>query len=106
MSSDYVKLTSADGYSFTISREAAMVSGTLKTMLGSTFQESQTNSVNLQEITGVVLEKVCEYLCYNVKNRDNPAAPDFEVPPEMALELLMAADFLDGKYSSWIGISG
>lgn len=46
--------------------------------------------------SGVVLEKVAEYLCYNLKNQNRPGAvPDMDIPPELCLELLMAADFLD-----------
>lgn len=49
------------------------------------------------EVTsGVVLEKVCEYLYYNHKNQDSRDVPDLEIPPELCLELLMAADYLDG----------
>ena len=44
--------------------------------------------------SGVVLEKVCEYLYYNVKHKDEKDVPDMEIPPELCLELLMAADFL------------
>ncbi|PWN51432.1 hypothetical protein IE53DRAFT_386172 [Violaceomyces palustris] len=51
---------------------------------------------------GEVLEKVVEYLIYNTKysqTSNDADIPDFQnrIPPEIALELLMAADFLDGK---------
>lgn len=45
--------------------------------------------------SGLVLEKVAEYFYYNHKNRNREDAPDMEIPPELCLELLMAADFLD-----------
>ena len=48
--------------------------------------------------SGVVLEKVCEYLLYNLKNKDQKDVPDMEIPPELCLELLMAADYLNGEY--------
>jgi hypothetical protein len=41
------------------------------------------------------LEKCCEYWYYNYANRDNPNPEDYKFPVEMALELLIAADFLD-----------
>lgn len=44
--------------------------------------------------SGVVLEKLCEYLCYNLKHKDEKDVPDMEIPPELCLELLMAADYL------------
>lgn len=47
--------------------------------------------------SGVVLEKVCEYLYYNQKHKDAKDVPDMEIPPELCLELLMAADYLDGN---------
>jgi elongin-C len=37
---------------------------------------------------------VVEYLYYNAKYRDSVDVPEFSVPTEMALELLVAADFL------------
>lgn len=46
-----------------------------------------------------MLEKVVEYFYYNYKNRNQEDVPDMEMPPELCLELLMAADFLDSSYS-------
>lgn len=45
--------------------------------------------------SGVVLEKVCEYFLYNEKHKDQLNVPDMDIPPELCLELLMAADYLD-----------
>lgn len=56
-------------------------------MLANTFFFLVSNS-------GVVLEKVCEYLYYNLKHKDEKDVPDMEIPPELCLELLMAADYL------------
>ena len=42
-----------------------------------------------------LLEKVCEYLYFHEKYKDSPNPPEFSVPPEMALELLVVADYLD-----------
>jgi hypothetical protein len=38
---------------------------------------------------------VVEYFYYNEKTRDSVGVPDMEIPPELCLELLMAADYLD-----------
>lgn len=92
--SPYVKLISNDGFTFTISKQAASVSGTLKNMLSDTFEEGMTNTIKLHDIDGSVLEKVVEYLYYNQKYKDCVDVPEFSVPTEMALELLVAADFL------------
>lgn len=45
--------------------------------------------------SGVVLEKVCEYFLYNDRNKGQMNVPDMEIPSELCLELLMAADYLD-----------
>jgi transcription elongation factor B subunit 1 len=44
----------------------------------------------------VVLEKVCEYLYYNQKHAESKDVSDMDIPPELCLELLIAADYLDG----------
>jgi transcription elongation factor B subunit 1 len=43
----------------------------------------------------MVLEKVVEYFYYNEKHRDSTGVADMDVPPELCLELLLAADYLD-----------
>jgi len=55
------------------------------------------SSLSLTNNSGVILEKVCEYLYYNLKNKDSKDVPDMEIPPELCLELLMAADYLHGE---------
>jgi transcription elongation factor B subunit 1 len=47
--------------------------------------------------SGVVLEKVCEYLYYNQKHAESKDVPDMEIEPQLCLELLIAADYLDGE---------
>lgn len=42
-----------------------------------------------------MLEKVCEYLYYNEKHKDAKDVAEMELPTELALELLMAADYLN-----------
>lgn len=92
--SAYVKLISSDGFQFIISKECASISGTLKNMISDTFEEGMTNTIKLHDIDGLVLEKIVEYLYYNYKYKDCVDVPEFIVPTEMALELLVAADFL------------
>lgn len=43
-----------------------------------------------------MLEKVCEYFYYNEKHKDAKDVPDMDIPAELCLELLMAADYLNG----------
>ncbi|SHO77780.1 Similar to S.cerevisiae protein ELC1 (Elongin C, conserved among eukaryotes) [Malassezia sympodialis ATCC 42132] len=98
---EWVTLLSDDGYRFVIDREWAMLSGTIQTMLSMEeggFSEAQSGVCQLQ-IRGQVLEKVVEYLQWHARNQDRSefSIKDFErkIPPELALELLMAADFLE-----------
>lgn len=49
--------------------------------------------------SGVVLEKVCEYLYYNQKHSESKDVSDMDIPPELCLELLIAADYLDGMHA-------
>lgn len=50
--------------------------------------------------SGMVMEKLSEYLYYNLKHKDAKHVPDMELPPALVLELLVAADFFDGE-SEW-----
>jgi hypothetical protein len=45
-----------------------------------------------------VLEKVCEYFYYNEKHKNSKDVPDIDIPAELCLELLMAADYLNGTF--------
>ncbi len=47
----------------------------------------------------MILEKVVEYFHYWYKNRDKENVPDMDIPVELCLEVLVAADFfgLDSK---------
>ena len=51
--------------------------------------------------SAIVMEKVCEYLYYHYKFRDTVNVLDMDIPPELCLELLMAADYLDGLSSDF-----
>lgn len=48
-----------------------------------------------------MLEKVCEYFQYWYRYREREDVPDMDIPVELCLELLVAADFLglDSKTS-------
>jgi hypothetical protein len=52
---------------------------------------------DVENCSGIVLEKVAEYFYYNWRNRDAIDVTDMDVPPELCLELLMAADYLDSE---------
>merc|ERR1712070_700902 len=98
MGPETVKLISSEGHEYIIEREAAMVSGTIKNMLSSPgmFMEA-SGEIKFPELQADVLEKVCQYMHYKLKytNSTQPQIPDFEIEPEIALNLLMAANYLD-----------
>lgn len=92
----WVKLISAEGHEFIVDRNCAMISGTIKAMLTGGFMEAKSDSIRFEEIKSAVLEKVIQYMYYKVRwSRGNQTPPEFEVEPEMALYLLMAANYLD-----------
>eukprot|EP00069_Balaena_mysticetus_P017031 bmy_10314T0 len=80
----YVKLISSDGHEFIVKREHALTSG-------------QKRHVEWpRETPSHVLSKVCMYFTYKVRyTNSSTEIPEFPVAPEIALELLMAANFLD-----------
>lgn len=94
----YVKLKSQDGHEFIVKREIALTSGTIKAMLSGpgTFSENESNEIRFREIPSHVLQKICMYFQYKVKyTNSSTEIPEFPIAPEIALELLMAANFLD-----------
>ncbi|OWA52577.1 putative Transcription elongation factor B polypeptide 1 [Hypsibius exemplaris] len=95
---EFVKLVSQDGHEFFIQKELALTSGTIKAMLSGPgqFAENEANEVHFREIPSHVLAKVCQYFNYKHRYTDSSTEiPEFPIPPEIALELLMAANFLD-----------
>lgn len=149
-SMDPIKLIASDGSEIIIDRRAALVSGTIKSMLAGpgarnqpsrpprhgpcdpghfllrrplsfppaalsapslmldlsfsrafavipgSFQESQQGEIKFPEINAKVLEKTVQYFYYKLKHTNYQGnLPDFKIEPEFALELLMAANFLD-----------
>lgn len=94
-----VKLISAEGFEFLIDYRAACVSATIKNMLGSQggFTETERGEIRFPEISTAALEKACQYFYYKLKWANAPSKdiPVFKVETEMALELLMASNYLD-----------
>jgi len=91
-----VKLISSEGHEFIVDRKAAMVSGTIKSMLFGGFTEQELGEINFREISTPILEKVIQYFYYKLKYTNSAVdIPEFPLEPEIALELLMAANFLD-----------
>ena len=93
----YVKLVSAEGHEFFLDKEIAMASSaTIRTMLEGQFREAQDNIIRFPDIAGYILERVVRYLHYKAQYSNSSARiPDFMIEPEVALELLIAAKYLD-----------
>ena len=96
---DTVTLIASDGTKCAIIKKAAIISPVLKAMIQGPIQEK--DEVTLPDIGPDVLDKVVEYLelkCRSVReggDNDETAIAQFKVPPEMSLELLLAADYLN-----------
>eukprot|EP00743_Colponemidia_sp_Colp-15_P005424 GILK01005830.1.p1 GENE.GILK01005830.1~~GILK01005830.1.p1 ORF type:complete len:116 (+),score=15.87 GILK01005830.1:47-349(+) len=95
---EFVKIISSEGHEFYLEKKYAMVSGTIRSMLTGPgqFSETQLGEVRFPEISAPLLEKVIQYFHYKHRytNSDTPI-PEFKIEPESALELLMAANYLD-----------
>ena len=90
-----IKLVSAEGHEFYVDKRCAMVSGTIKSILSGQFAERR-GEVRFPEIPGIILEKVIQYLYYKVRYTNSvQRIPDFQIEPELGLELLKAANYLD-----------
>uniref|UniRef100_A0A0K0EJY0 Elongin-C n=1 Tax=Strongyloides stercoralis TaxID=6248 RepID=A0A0K0EJY0_STRER len=95
---NYVKLVSSDNHKFYLPKDLVMASGTIKAMLSGpgTYNENECNVVHFKELPSHVLQKVCYYFLYKARYTNSASEiPEFKVEPEMSLELLMAANFLD-----------
>ena len=93
----FVKLISADGHEFFVERRIAITgSKTMKTMLESEFREADEGVIRFPDISTHILEKVLQYMHYKSRyGASNTRIPEFQIEPEIALELLVASSFLD-----------
>merc|ERR1711871_1149949 len=95
---EMIKLVSAEGDEFWVDKRAAMVSGTIKSMLTgpANFQENQQGEIKFMEISSNILEKVCQYFYFKLRySNSTTGIPEFQIEPSIALDLLMASNFLD-----------
>ncbi|KAI5809351.1 BTB/POZ protein [Pyronema omphalodes] len=93
-----VILESGDGFQFIVRKSAASKSPAIRSMLDkkNAFVEAVENRIVFKNITAPVLEKVCQYFYYYEKYKGQEYCPDPDfITPELALELLCVADFLD-----------
>ncbi|BAF28921.1 uncharacterized protein [Oryza sativa Japonica Group] len=95
--SGFVKLISAEGFEFVVDKKAAMVSNTLRNMLTSPggFSETREGEVRFPEISTPILEKICQYFYWSLHYSSGKETSEFQIEPEITLELMMAANYLD-----------
>ena len=93
----YVKLVSAEGHEFFLDKEVAVSSSkTIRLMLEGSFREAQDNVIRLPDLAGYILERIVKYMHYKAQYRDSAARiPEFTIEPEVAMELIIAAKYLD-----------
>ena len=93
---EFVKLIGAEGHEFIVPRRVALVSNTMRAMLEGKFREADQGIIRFPDIAGHILEKVIQYLHYKVRYSESTARiPEFKIEPEIALELLVASNYLD-----------
>ncbi|KAJ6555085.1 BTB/POZ protein [Mycena vulgaris] len=99
--SDWVRVTSDDGYSFLVRRAVANASETMRDMLDTAgnYAEAIARTCPVQQ-RGVIVEKLLEYMSFkahyaNAGQRDEIPVQEFmdRIPPEIVLELMLAADY-------------
>lgn len=62
------------------------------------YVEQEKGEINFPEISGKTLEQTVQYFYYKLRHTNpssNHTLPEFKIEPESALELLMAANYLD-----------
>ncbi|KAJ7434519.1 BTB/POZ protein [Mycena galericulata] len=98
---DWVRVTSDDGYSFLVRRKVANASETMRDMLDTAgnYAEAITRTCPVSQ-RAVIVEKLLEYQSF--KSHYETVGPKEEVPihefmdripPEIVLELMLAADY-------------
>ncbi|CCD70299.2 Elongin-C [Caenorhabditis elegans] len=95
--SKYVKLVSNDDHEFIIKREVAMTSKSLRELFANPTVDlaAANNTVYFSDFQSHILQKVCHYLAYKTKYRHSRVAPPFDIPPDIAMDLLAAANELE-----------
>eukprot|EP00053_Salpingoeca_punica_P003092 m.41162 g.41162 ORF g.41162 m.41162 type:complete len:107 (-) comp11971_c0_seq1:228-548(-) len=95
---EFVVLISSDGFEYYVPKKYALEAETIRSMLDGAgqFVENERNEIVFRDIPSHIMERVCVFLHYRARYH-NPTSevPEFAIQPEIALELLMAANFLD-----------
>src|SRR5574343_10743 len=99
---EIIKITVAEGEVFYIEKRYADMSNNIKAGLGCNSMESLNKEFNFPDIQAKIMEKVIQYLHFKFKYQrllDSKLIkvsqlPKFDIDPEMALDVLIAASYL------------
>ena len=99
---EIVKIIAADGEIFYLEKRYADMSHNIKAGLGCNSLESINKEFVFPDIRADIMEKVIQYLHYKFKNQQLldkgtikiSQVPKFDIEPEMALDVLIAASYL------------
>lgn len=95
-----ITLVSSQGDEFVVEYDLLRASGVLKRLFASSeaadFEEQRSKVVKLRDISTTILRKIIDYCEYKrAHEHSSKAPPRFQIDEEDAIELLMAANFLD-----------
>ncbi|KAJ9461935.1 Elongin-C [Diplonema papillatum] len=92
--STLVTLIGMDESTFIIDKKCAMVSKRIKSQLEE-LKEGDAPVVRFPSIRPEILEKAIQYFYYKHRYDNDPDdRPDFDVPPPIALDLMIVASYL------------
>lgn len=96
---NYITVTTKDGHEFKLNKQFAMnASGTFHAMFDNTddhFTET-SNEIHLRDISASTFEIVVKYFYYKQRYLNATGEiPEFQIDPDQALDVLLAANFLD-----------
>ena len=95
-STDSISLLSNDGARLPLPRAVACQSRVLASSLGAAGTPFRATAEVSLPFAAAVVQAVCDYLLWRHTHTGSALPPpEFPVPPEIALDLLAAADFLE-----------
>jgi len=95
-----IKLVSSQGDEFVVEYELLRASSVLEHLFASSeaadFEEQRTKVFKLRDVSTSILRKIIEWMEYKrAHEHSSKTPPRFEIDGEDAIELLMAANYLD-----------
>ncbi|GFT12508.1 elongin-C [Nephila pilipes] len=98
----YVKIISYDSHNFYMKRQYIVTSKAIQKMLDipplASDQDKpvEENEVKIGDYSSLIIQKICQYFAYKARYFEGPIEiPNFDIDLDIALQLLLAANFLD-----------